>query len=308
MGGVYQRLRKWQVDSKPVSLPFQLKTYADRVEARLDELLPSADRRPFELHQAMRYSCLAPGKRLRPGLCMASAEALGGAAGDVLDAGCALEMAHCFSLIHDDLPAIDDDDLRRGMLACHKKFGEAIAILAGDALFALAYQTLSECDQPAERVVRCLQIFSKAVGSDGLVGGEIEDVLMEGREVDEATLQYIHTHKTGALISASCLIGGILVGGTEVQLDALEAYGRHVGLAFQIADDILNETSTPEQLGKAAGSDRLRNKATYPALFGLPGAQDAASEAVAGAERALEPLDNPKVLLEFARYAIDRLH
>jgi geranylgeranyl diphosphate synthase, type II len=285
----------------------QLKTHVDRVDARLDELLPPSSRRPFDLHEAMRYSCLAPGKRLRPTLCLASAEAVGADPLSVLDPACALEMVHCFSLIHDDLPAIDDDELRRGMPTCHMRYGEAIAILAGDALFALAYQTLADFPQEAGRVLRCLQILSRAVGSDGLVGGEVEDVLAEGRDVDLATLQYIHTHKTGALIAASCEIGGLLGGAAEGEVEALNAYGRQVGLAFQIADDILNETSTPELLGKAAGTDRVRRKATYPSLFGLHGAREAAAEAVSQAEHAVERLERREALVALARYSVERL-
>lgn len=257
----------------------------------------------------MRYSCLAPGKRMRPVLCMASAQALGAEPESVLDAACAIEMVHCFSLIHDDLPAIDDDDLRRGIPTLHKKYGEALAILAGDALFALAFQSLAFSPHPADRVTLAMQRLTVASGTRGLVGGEVQDVLCEGKAVDAATLEFIHSYKTGALIAASCEIGAILAGGTTVQQQAMRAYGEKLGLAFQIADDILNETSTPDQLGKAAGSDRERCKATYPALYGLDGSRQMGKDAVEAAIGHLR--DNGiemKLLEDLARYSVERFN
>jgi geranylgeranyl diphosphate synthase, type II len=293
----------------PVALQTHLKAYAEPVDERLRRLLPSPETPPSDLHAAMRYSCLAPGKRLRPVLCMVGAEAVGGEGISVLDAACAIEMVHCFSLIHDDLPAIDNDDLRRGMPTCHKKFGEPMAILAGDALFALAFQTLSFSPHPAERVVRAIQVLTIATGSDGLVGGEVVDVLSEGLEIDRDGLAFIHSRKTGSLIAASLEIGAILSGGSEEQVEALRLYGMSVGLAFQIADDLLNETATPEQLGKAAGTDRQRRKATYPALYGIEGAQRAALRAVDEALEALEgPIQHRELLEQLARFTIERLN
>ncbi len=257
----------------------------------------------------MRYSCLSPGKRLRPILCLASAEALGASAESVLDAACALEMVHCFSLIHDDLPAIDNDDLRRGVPTLHVKYGEALAILAGDALFSLAFQSLAASSHPADQVVEAVLCLTKASGSGGLVGGEVVDVQSEGKAADAETLEFIHSHKTGALIAASCEIGGILGGGTRAQVDALRVYGQKIGLAFQIADDILNETSTPEQLGKAAGSDRERQKATYPSLYGVPESRRRADQAVADAVSALRDAGIESQMLEMlAAFAVERLH
>jgi geranylgeranyl diphosphate synthase type II len=282
---------------------------AELVDGRLQELLPPVSQEPVDLHRAMRYSCLAPGKRLRPALCIASAEAVGGERIQVLDAACALEMVHCFSLIHDDLPAIDDDALRRGRPTCHVEFGEALAILAGDALFALAYQVLSQMQVPPDhdgRVLRCVQVLARAVGSDGLVGGEVMDVLSEGKPADEPTLAFIHSRKTGALIEASCTIGAMLGGGTEDEVATLGSYGSHMGLAFQIADDLLNELSTAEELGKAAGSDRARGKMTYPALFGIDAAREAASEQVELALQRLETISRSADLEGLARYAVDR--
>lgn len=282
--------------------------YAELADRRLESLLPAADVQPTLLHEAMRYSCLAPGKRLRPALCMASSEAVGGTREAALDAGCALEIVHCFSLIHDDLPAIDDDDLRRGAPTCHVRFGEGIALLAGDALFALAFEILGSLEAPPQVVVQALRCLSHASGSDGLVGGEVMDVVSEGKQPDEATLAFIHSRKTGALIAASCEIGGLLGGGDAEQIHALRRYGVHVGLAFQIADDLLNELSTPEALGKAAGSDRARGKATYPALHGIEEARRRADlEAEAGL-RALDGLPHTEALAMLARYAVERVH
>lgn len=262
----------------------------------------------MELHEAMRYSCLAPGKRLRPALCMASAKSVGASAQSVIDAACAIEMVHCFSLIHDDLPAIDDDDLRRGLPTCHKRFGDAIAILAGDALFSLAFESLSHCAGDPARVLRSVQILTKATGSDGLVGGEVVDVLSEGKPVDAQTLQFIHSKKTGSLMAASCEIGAILGGASDDQAARLASFGQQVGLAFQIADDILNETSDPERLGKAVGSDREREKATYTALFGLERARALAEETVAQARASLEGFECTSFLSELADFTIRRLH
>ncbi|MFZ4507846.1 MAG: polyprenyl synthetase family protein [Fimbriimonas sp.] len=294
--------------SMVVGVEERLRTYGLAVNERLQVLLPPQDQRPTELHSAMRYSCLAGGKRLRPALCIASAEAVGGSIGNALDAACAIEMVHCFSLIHDDLPAIDDDDLRRGVPTCHVQFGEAIAILAGDALFALAFQILSSLDAEPGRLVQATSLLARASGSNGLVGGEVVDVLSEGQIVDRETLEFIHSRKTGSLISASCEIGTILGGGSLHERDALRTYGDSVGLAFQIADDILNETSTAEQLGKAAGSDRERNKATYPALFGLDASRDMAIAAVERGIASLGGFADPTGLIELAHFSVHRLH
>lgn len=291
-----------------MALPSQLQAYAAVVDARLAELLPPESESPSELHAAMRYSCLAPGKRLRPALSMECSRAVGGSAANALDGGCAIEMVHCFSLIHDDLPSIDNDDLRRGRPTCHVKFGEAVAILAGDGLFALAYATLGAMKTSPDRIVRCLQSLSKAVGSRGLVGGETLDILSEGKPINEETLLKIHRQKTGALIACACRVGGILGGGSAEEIDALEAYGEEVGMAFQIADDVLNETATPEQLGKSAGSDRERQKATFPALYGLDVSKKLAEEACERALLHLKNISNPGPLPELARFAIERLH
>lgn len=247
-----------------------------RVDARLEEILPAEGETPTPLHAAMRYSALAPGKRLRPALCLAAFAAAGAPApsdSPALDAGCALELVHTFSLIHDDLPAIDNDDLRRGRPTCHVKFGEAMAILAGDALFALAFAVLGSAHPQPDRVAHCVRLLAQATGSHGLVGGEVLDILAEGGGGDLALLQVIHQRKTGALIAAACEMGAVMnvrdVYEDRAIIESLRQFGVHIGLAFQIVDDILNETSTPEQLGKATGSDRELGKLTYPALVGL---------------------------------------
>lgn len=255
----------------------------------------------------MRYSALAPGKRLRPVLCLAAAEAVGGDIDHVIDAACALELVHAFSLIHDDLPAIDNDDLRRGRPTCHVKFGEATAILAGDALFALAFDLVTSVPASPARVVRAVQVLARASGADGLVAGEIVDVLTEGQPYDAATLDYIHSRKTGALLAASCEMGALLSEADEDQVIALRTYGQHLGLAFQIADDILNETATEEELGKATGSDRSRGKATYPHLHGIEGARDAAARETELAIAALpQSLQNRDFLVSLAEFTIQR--
>ena len=290
-----------------VGFPLQLKAHAERVDDRLRDLLPSENGDPVELHRAMRYACLAPGKRLRPALAMAAAETVGRDPLSALDAGCAIEMTHAFSLVHDDLPALDNDELRRGMPTCWKAFGEPVAVLAGDALFALAFDTLGRLPIAADRIVAAILSLTRATGSSGLVAGETIDILSEGKPIEAETLNTIHRLKTGALIAASCEIGVIVSGGSTDEAAKLKAYGEHVGLAFQIADDVLNETSTPEQLGKAAGSDRERQKATFPALYGLAESRRLATEAAELGIAELAGLPNRSYLEELARFSVERL-
>ena len=294
-------------DPSTGTLEVVLSDFAAEINARLDQLLPNATVIPMELHEAMRYSCLAPGKRLRPVLVMAAAESVGGSRQKALDGGCAVEMIHAFSLIHDDLPAIDNDTLRRGNPTCHVKFGEGVAILAGDALFALAFEVISSCTEDPSRCVEVMKILTKAVGSDGLVGGETVDIQSEGKEIDKETLDFIHSRKTGALIKASCQIGGILGGGSADQVQSLAEYGQKIGLAFQIADDILNETSTAEQLGKAAGSDRERKKATYPAMYGLDESRRVALQLANEAMESVADFPNSELLKQIAAFSVNRM-
>jgi geranylgeranyl diphosphate synthase type II len=283
----------------------------DLVDLALDQHLPSADALPVSLHEAMRYSIFAGGKRIRPILMMAACEAVGGRAEQVLPAACAIEMIHTYSLIHDDLPAMDDDDFRRGRPTNHKVYGEATAILAGDALLTEAFILLSnpagfpDCSSDVVRKVICL--LSRAAGSQGMVGGQVVDMESEGMKIDFPTLEYIHTRKTGALLLAAVQCGGLIGGADEAAYQHLSRYGEAAGLAFQVADDILDIVGDQQQLGKDVGSDQARGKATFPALLGLEEARQKAIELKNMAEEALQPLGqaaNP--LAEIARYIVDR--
>ncbi len=284
-----------------------LQQFREQVDTRLSELLSPADLMPTELHEAMRYSALAPGKRLRPVMTMVAAEAVGSNPSIALDAGCATELVHCFSLIHDDLPAIDNDDLRRGRPTCHKVNGEAMEILEVDALLALAFDVVSQCHIDANKVVACVRSLAHSTGSHGLVGGEVLDILSEGVEGDMVLLQTIHARKTGALLGACCEIGGILGGADAHSRGVLREFGNKVGLAFQVADDVLNETSTAEQLGKAVGSDSELNKLTYPRLIGLEESKSLAQQISDEAVALLEPFgERAHHLRGLAEYAVNR--
>lgn len=254
----------------------------------------------------MRYAALAPGKRLRPCLVLAACEAVGGDTAHALNAACAVELVHAFSLVHDDLPAIDDDDLRRGRPTCHVQFGEATAILAGDALFALAFDVMARSPITPDRTVQATLALAHSAGCEGLVAGEIADVLLEGKPFTAEQLEFVHTRKTGALIAACCEIGALCGGAPAPLVSALRAFGAKVGLAFQIADDLLNEASDAETLGKATGSDRARGKATYPALFGIEGSREMASTLVRDALNGLPDVPDAGVLRYLAQFAIER--
>jgi len=252
----------------------------EAADAALERLLPPATQHPTSIHQAMRHSVFAGGKRLRPILCMEAGRMIGAASGagshagslptGIEQVGAALEMLHTYSLIHDDLPALDNDDLRRGRPTCHKAFGEAIAILAGDALQTQAYEVLAQIPCPAEARVAIIREIAHATGTiDGMIGGQVVDLEAEHKKPDLATLEYIHRSKTAALITASVVSGGMYAGGTVGDIGRLRTYGQSIGLAFQIVDDVLDLTQTSEQLGKTAGKDAAAEKATYPALFGI---------------------------------------
>jgi geranylgeranyl diphosphate synthase, type II len=274
-----------------------LKAYLDAhratVDAALDRVLPPETAPPVTIHRAMRYSVLAPGKRLRPILVVAGAEAVGGRAADVLDTACALELIHAYSLIHDDLPAMDDDDYRRGRLTNHKVFGEAMAILAGDALLTLAFRLVAtnaaRVATPAA-VGTVIAELADAAGTDGMVGGQVVDIESEGKTIAPEMLDYIHVHKTAALIRAALRVGAQLGGGTPPQVDAISRAGEALGLAFQIVDDILDVEGNLAELGKSAGSDERKQKATYPSLHGLPASKQRARELVEETKRLLTPL------------------
>src|SRR6266699_2476895 len=261
------------------------------VDQGLDRFLPSETAPPESLHKAMRYSVFAGGKRLRPVLVAAGAEAVGGSLDAVMPAACAVEMIHTYSLIHDDLPAMDNDDFRRGVPTNHKVFGEAIAILAGDALLTLAFRLLADnfaAGSDAHALRNVLIEIGDAAGSAGMVGGQVADIESEGKRVGAETVDYIHTHKTAALIRASIRAGAMLAGATPSQLVALGLAGGNLGLAFQIMDDILDVTATSEELGKTAGKDQAQQKATYPAVHGIEVSRRRAQALVADAHAALE--------------------
>ncbi len=279
------------------------------VDAAIDSLLPPASTPPEVLHEAMRYSVLARGKRLRPALVIAAGELAGATRDDLMPAAVAVECVHAFSLIHDDLPAIDNDLLRRGQPTCHAKYGEATAILAGDALFAVAFELLASLSDrfSPRQVAVCIHTLARLSGSGGLVSGEMMDILCEHKPVTADELRFIHLNKTAALLRACTAIGALLANASDQMLNALDSWSESIGLAFQITDDILNITSSAEILGKATGTDAASGKATWPGLFGLEKAQKDADELVARAESALAPWrPESDVLLELGRYCVQR--
>ena len=278
-------------------MSFDLTKYLDTrralVDGALERVLPSEDAVPVTLHRAMRYSVLAPGKRLRPTLVIAGAEAVGGAGDAVLDTACALELIHAYSLIHDDLPPMDDDDFRRGRLTNHKVFGEAMAILAGDALLTLAFRLVADnaarLSDP-RLIARVVADVADAAGTDGMVGGQVIDIESEGKDVGPDTLEYIHRHKTAALIRVSLTAGATLAGGRAEPVASIGRAGEALGLAFQIVDDILDVEGNLAELGKTAGSDERKQKATYPSLHGLPASKARARDLIEETKRLLTPL------------------
>jgi geranylgeranyl diphosphate synthase, type II len=278
-------------------------------DAALEILLPAANLRPTSIHQAMRHSVFAGGKRIRPILCMEAGRAVAGKLPQgIEELGAALEMLHTYSLIHDDLPALDNDDLRRGRPTCHKVFGEAIAILAGDALQTQAYEVLSRLKCSAEARVRIIEEIARGTGTvDGMIGGQVVDLEAERKKPDAQTLEYIHLSKTAALITASVVTGGIYGNATPQQVEDLRRFGRAIGLAFQIVDDVLDVTQTSEQLGKTAGKDAASEKATYPALFGIEESRKKAQSLLQDAILAVENFGaKAETLKALARFLIER--
>jgi len=269
-----------------------LKQRADAVDVALDRFLPAETLRPETLHKAMRYSVFAGGKRLRPVLVIAGAEAVGGDAAQVMPAACAMELIHTYSLVHDDLPAMDNDDFRRGVPTNHKVFGEAMAILAGDALLTLAFRLVADNAATAGpgALREALIDIADAAGHRGMVAGQVADLEAEGRTVGADVVDYIHAHKTGALIRTSLRVGALLCGADAAQVRALSVAGADLGLAFQIVDDILDVVSSTETLGKTAGKDQAQQKATYPAIHGIEASRARAAFLIRDAEEALRPL------------------
>ena len=294
-----------------------LKAYLNKkkviVDKALEALVPKARTFPPSVFEAMRYSLFAGGKRVRPILAIAAAESLGAAQAGLLPLAGSLELLHTYSLIHDDLPAMDDDDFRRGRPTCHKVYGEAVAILAGDGLLNMAFEVLSDSrrlkDIPAPRLVSIIHEISTASGVFGMVGGQVVDMESEGKDVDFPTLDYIHTHKTGALIRASVRVGALYAKANEKRLKALTRYGEMVGLAFQIADDILDITGKQEEIGKDVGSDLKKGKKTFPSFYGLDESRRRAKEVVDKALLSLKDFDRKAdPLRELATYIINRIN
>jgi geranylgeranyl pyrophosphate synthase len=286
-----------------------LKEKMARVNEWLEKLLPSVTEVPAEIHQAMHYSTMAGGKRLRPILLLAAGEAFGTDESTLMPAACALEMIHTYSLIHDDLPAMDNDNLRRGMPTCHVKFGEAIAILAGDALLTHAFRTLTDFLQiEAETRVRVISEVAQAAGTTrALIGGQVLDIQHEGRQISGDQLAEIHRAKTGALIRCAVRVGAMIGGATKQQLQFFTEYGEKIGLAFQIADDVLDATATSEQLGKTAGKDAASHKATYVSIHGIETARQLAENTCQEAIKALQKAGvEAAILAELARFMIGR--
>ena len=276
---------------------------AKDAEAKFDEHLPPVSDRPCRLHEAMRYSMFAGGKRLRPGLAKATFDMFGGKGDKIWLATSALEMLHTFSLIHDDLPCVDNDDYRRGKLTSHKKFGEATAVMAGDALCVHAFEMMGKTGN-----AKAIELLAHLLGTYGMIGGEMTDIECEGKAVDLEIVDYIHYHKTAALIEASLLVGAMLAGASEKDMEIIRNYGRSIGLAFQIVDDILDIVSTTEELGKDAGSDIENGKATYPSIVGLEKSRERARELY---EESIKVLDGLKcdtsILRSIAAYIITRV-
>ncbi|MEO0458077.1 MAG: geranylgeranyl diphosphate synthase CrtE [Cyanobacteria bacterium P01_A01_bin.114] len=301
-------------DSAPNATAFDLSTYLSvrqaQVETALDQSLTVAY--PEQIYEAMRYSLLAGGKRLRPILCLASCELVGGTIEMAMPTACALEMVHTMSLIHDDLPSMDNDDYRRGKLTNHKVYGEDVAILAGDALLAYAFEFIARETQnvPAERVLAVIQRLGKAFGTEGLVGGQIVDLASEGQpDVSLETLNFIHIHKTAALLEVAVVSGAILAGADEGVVGQLTRYAQRIGLAFQIVDDVLDITSTPEELGKSVGKDIAAKKVTYPSLWGIDESKRQAQQLIQAAKDELVSLGELRQpLVAIADFITARTH
>lgn len=278
-------------------------------DTALDRLLPAETQHPTSIHKAMRHSVFAGGKRIRPILCMEAGRMIAGSLPDgIADLGAALEMLHTYSLIHDDLPALDNDDLRRGRPTCHKVFGEAIAILAGDALQTQAYEVLARLNCSAKARVRIIEEIAHGTGTiDGMIGGQVVDLEAEHTKPDLKTLEYIHRSKTAALITAAVVSGGLFAEGNDDAIHRLRSFGESIGLAFQIVDDVLDVTQTSEQLGKTAGKDTAAEKTTYPALFGIDESLKRADALVTTAMAALEPFGSrADTLKSLAHFLVER--
>jgi geranylgeranyl diphosphate synthase, type II len=298
--------------SKCLATSFELTAYLARVTAQVDQalnrFLPPASAKPATIHRAMRYSLFAGGKRMRPALCLAATAACGGSEEQALPLACALECIHTYSLVHDDLPAMDNDDYRRGKLTSHKVFGEGMAILAGDALLTQAFEIAAQCPGQSRYATSTFVLeLARAAGSRQLIAGQVADLESEGRSISSAQLRYIHQCKTSALLCGSVRLGGMIANCPPGQLAALTRFGNQVGLAFQVIDDILDVTQTSEQLGKTAGKDVTAQKATYPSIVGLEESRRIAARLTRQAFAALKPFRGGAVALEaLATYLLHR--
>ena len=272
-----------------MKLPDFFEQDRELVEQALERLMPGPKAPPPSIHQAMRYSVFAGGKRVRPILCLEAARIFSADISAALPAACAFEFIHTYSLIHDDLPALDNDDLRRGKPTCHKQFSEALAILAGDALLTLAFETLANAPLEAARSVKVTAVVAHAAGTHGMVGGQVADIEAAGTRVTAERLEYIHRAKTAALIRAAVVAGALCGGAGEADVERLARFGENIGWAFQVVDDILDVEETSASLGKTAGKDQQQNKATYPALYGLERSHEFAKQLAGAALAELEP-------------------
>jgi geranylgeranyl diphosphate synthase, type II len=302
--------RATSLSSSAIDVQEYLSRCSDDVNRALDKLLPPEKAKPATIHKAMRYSVFAGGKRMRPALSIAAAEACGGTHTDAMPLACAVECIHTYSLIHDDLPAMDNDDYRRGKLTSHKVFGEGIAILAGDALLTEAFAIAAKSPGwPRYSHATIISELARAAGSRELIAGQVADLEAEGRRISAKELQYIHERKTSALLCCAVRLGGMSANCTPAQLDALTAFGYNVGLAFQVIDDILDVTQSSEQLGKTAGKDSAAQKATYPSIVGLDKSRSIAKRLTSRAFDALEPFRGKAGALEMlAKFLLERKH
>jgi len=287
-----------------------LKSMREQVESFLQARMDKKKKEkgcPRQLQEAMAYSLMAGGKRIRPIFCLASYEAAGGGSSEIIPIASSLELIHTYSLIHDDLPSMDNDDLRRNKPTNHKVFGEATAILAGDALLTDAFSIITETELPPDILLRVINELSLACGPEGMVGGQIVDILLEGKKASKDDIYYIHTHKTGALIRCALRIGAFIAGASAEKLELLTIYGEKVGLAFQIIDDILDVTGTNDELGKPIGSDSLSGKNTYPSLFGLDESINISKGLIDESIRSIKGLNGTtNTLIEMAKYILER--
>ncbi|MBW1856686.1 MAG: polyprenyl synthetase family protein [Deltaproteobacteria bacterium] len=292
-----------------------IKHYLDErktlVDKALQKFMPNPSGLASDVIKAMNYSLFAGGKRIRPILCIAGAEAVGGSADSVVPVACAIELIHTYSLIHDDLPVMDNDDFRRGKPTNHTVFGEAVALLAGDGLLTLAFNLMAgygaEKEVEKKALLRVIDLIASAAGYRGMVGGQVVDIIYEGKEPDATVVEYIHRHKTAALISVSVTAGTILAGGNEDEGEAMNSYGQQIGLAFQIADDILNIEGDRKAMGKGTGSDKEKGKITYPSVFGTAESKTIQKELIENAIESLKKFDTrAEPLRDLARYIINR--